>query len=193
MVTQLLRQHQEVPTRLYFEHMRANIAIPEVSLRKQVISFLMLATQSMMYTERLFLQTIFCLHPERDHESHMSYDCYNTPSSFRMSPSGIWPSLFTLVHSVLRASQYELKFVFLFHPIFLYKPELSSAFLVTCFVLVSYLAYHSTLKMEATYFSVTSVDFERIISQKTVLLENVESYICKLLLILLSLYSLYPL
>jgi hypothetical protein len=31
----------------------------------------------------------------------------------------------------------------------------------TCFMLVSCLAYSSTLKMEATYFSETSVDFQR--------------------------------
>jgi hypothetical protein len=34
--------------------------------------------------------------------------------------------------------------------------------LATCFMLVSYLAYSSTLKMEATCSSETSVDFQRI-------------------------------
>jgi hypothetical protein len=36
-----------------------------------------------------------------------------------------------------------------------------AALLVTCFILVSYLTYSSTLKMEATCYSPTSIDFQQ--------------------------------
>jgi hypothetical protein len=41
------------------------------------------------------------------------------------------------------------------------KPRKKPALLVTCFMLVSFLAYSSTLKIEAACFSETSVDFQR--------------------------------
>jgi hypothetical protein len=41
------------------------------------------------------------------------------------------------------------------------KERNGALLLATCFMLVPYLAYSLTLKMETTYFSETSVDFQQ--------------------------------
>jgi hypothetical protein len=65
------------------------------------------------------------------------------------------------------------------------KQVASSVLLALSFILVSYVAYASTLKMEATYSSETLVDFQwttrRYISENIILhnhrCENLKSYI----------------
>jgi hypothetical protein len=72
--------------------------------------------------------------------------------------------IYLTVHSVLRASQRELTRCLPFPSCFLYIPKISLSRLLClppAFTLVSFMDYTSNLKMETTYFSETSVDFQR--------------------------------
>jgi hypothetical protein len=80
-------------------------------------------------------------------------------------PPRAWdPRARLLCHSswfFVQHTQQEL--LFHFPPVSYIIPNFGKpiALLVTCFTLVSCLAYSSTLKMEVTCFSETSVDFQR--------------------------------